>query len=352
MDTTPPVALEGIDDFAGLTIKRSIGPLAYILHDFADAAGWSELELRAALLSHEAFPGLLFTSRSYRNSIQHDLERQLEMEIDTFACALFLLARCLHDVPHELPAALPGQFDIDPPPVLEYPAGLETLRPRLTTRHLSTIRRLFDDCFKLRENVYDGLRLAQVATDLPMNRAFALIQAIDTAQIAGDYRLNEEPLGACIAAIQEAVFPPLAQLRGSPTVRARLLATCQIASETESGWPAFASLVGLPGRSEECIERFLQHCSPPELHQALCLAQHLACAQHEHLLQELRLYQQSLAQSSQARAFSAHDLSRLIGLVQQDLTIPLSQIEPSLLTSIAAHLPGLYHRLEVRFQRG
>jgi len=352
LDTVPPVALEGIDDFAGLAIECTIGPLAYILHDFADAAGWSELELRTALLTHEAFPTLLFTSRTYRSAILHDLEQQLEMEIDIFAYALFLLALYLHHFPYELPAGLHSQCDLIQLPVREYPAGLETLRPRLANHHVSAIRRLFDDCFKLRENVYDGLRLAQVAEHLPINRVFARIQAIDATQIAGDYRFNEEPLGACVAAIQQAVFPPLAQLRKNPTVRARLLATCQLAPETESSWPMFASLVGLPGRSEACIDLFLQHCSPPELHRALCLAHHLECAQYEQLLLQMRSYQESAANSPQTQAFSTEEIGRLASLVQHDLAIPLSQIVPSLLTGISEHLPGLYHRLEVRFQRG
>jgi hypothetical protein len=357
LDTVPPVALEGVDDFAGLAIERTTGPLAYILHDFADAGGWSEIELRTALLSHEAFPSLLFASSAYRTSIQHELERQLDMEIDTFAFALLLLALCFHHLPLELPAVLHSQLDTHLLPTPGYPAGLETLRPHLANHQVSAIRRLFDDCFKLRENVYDGLRLTQLAACLPINRAFALIQAIDAAHIDSDYRFNEEPLGVCVAAIQEAVFPPLARLRSNPTVKARLLATCQIATETEGPWYAFASLVGLPGKSEECIALFLQRCTPLELHQALCLAHHLERAQYEQLLQQLRSYmepdiRESAAPSQNARVFSVEELKILISLVQQDLAIPLSQIEMSLLTSIAHRLPGLYHRLELRFQRG
>jgi hypothetical protein len=352
LDTVPPVALEGIDDFAGLAIARTTGPLAYILHDFAGAGGWSEIELRTALLSHEAFPGLLFASSAYRSSVQHELERQLDMEIDTFAWALFLLALCFHRFPLELPAALQSQLATHLPSMLAYPGGLETLRPRLTNQQVSAIRRLFDDCFKLRENVYDGRRLAQIAARLPIHHAIALIQAIDASHIESDYRFNEEPLGVCVAAIQEAVFPPLAQLRSNPTVKAWLCAACQTASGAQGSWQAFASLVGLPGRSEACIDLFVQRCTPLDLHQALCLAYQCERAQHEHLLVQIHSYQESAALSPQARTFSAEELKILISLVQQDLTIPLSQIELSLLTSIAQRLPGLYYRLELRFQRG
>src|SRR5258708_11547761 len=190
LDTIPPVVLEDIDDFDGLRVERKIGPFAYILHDFADAGGWAELDLRNSLLSHDAFPAFLFESSTYRARVQDELEKQLGMKIEDLAFSLFMLAICFNRFPTELPAFLQSKIDTQVFSLSRYPDGLEVERPRLTNSQVSTIKRLFDDCFKLRENVYDGFLLEQMAERIHMELAFELLQSIDAANIGTDYRLN------------------------------------------------------------------------------------------------------------------------------------------------------------------
>lgn len=358
LDTVPPVALEGIDDFEGLRVERAIGPFAYILHDFADAGGWSELDLRNSLLSHEAFPTFLFDSLTYRTNIQNDLEKQLGMRIEEFAFSLFMLALCFNRFPVELPAPFRRKIDTEVPLSPKYPDGLETARPRLVSSQVSVIKRFFDDCFKLRENVYDGLLLEQIMERISVKRAFELLQSIDVANIENDYRLNEEPLGKFVEAIQQAILMSLAQLRTNSKVKTKLIAICETGLGTDRTSSLFASLVGLPGNSEERIDLFLQRCTPLELHQALCLVHSLDLAQHEQLLLQLRslLIEANDSESEETahitKGFSQEEIKTLISFFQQDFYVPLSQIEMPLLVKVSQHMPGLYHRLELRFQRG
>ena len=118
----PPVQLEGIDDFDGLFVQQKIGHLAYTLHDFADAAGLAEQDLRGQILTNEAFPSILFQGRVYRRSMRDELEKQLRIKIEEFAFSLLIVAMSLGHHPVELPPAL--RRSNFPPNPAEYTARL------------------------------------------------------------------------------------------------------------------------------------------------------------------------------------------------------------------------------------
>jgi hypothetical protein len=357
LDTVPPVALEDIDDFEGLLVERSIGPCAYMLHDFADIAGHAEYGMRSHLLAQEAFPALLFKSGAYRSRVRETLEKQLEMKIEELAFALFILAGCFHHFPVQLPASLQEKLERDFLPSPRFPEELEALRPRLTGGQLTTIKRLFDDCFKLRENVYDGLLLALMAEHVDRESALELLQSIDTAGISSDYRLWEEPLGDFLHTIQHAVAA-LAQCRANPEVRIKLIKVCRAGLGTDEIAQRFASLVGLSSSIEASIVHFLEHCSLLELHRALHLAYIIDVAQYEQLLLQLRSLLVEIGDGDfegvvdPARGFSREEIDMLITFTRQGFHVPLSQLEMPLLAKIAQQVPWLYQQLELRLQRG
>lgn len=362
LDTIPPVRLESIDDFEGLAVQRTIGSLAYTLHDFADATGWAEQELRTQLLHHPSFPALLFQGIAYRRAAREQLEKQLGIQVEELAFSLFILAAHLNKNPVELPPLIQQKMSSKHVYPSRYPGRIEAERPRLPFSFLAIIRRLFDDCFKLRENVYDGLLLETMAETIQCERAFMLLRSIDHKNISADFRLNEALLRNLLAVVQNELAR-LEQLKTHPKVRSVLISVCQTGLLTDDASQQLAALIDVTGDIENAIDTFLQHCHSLELHQALNLAYLVDLAQYEQSLARLRPILAALAADTEqeeysvvplhfARDFTREEVTVLVNFIEEDFRISMSQLEAKFLIKVAHHLPDLYNRLELRFQRG
>lgn len=360
LETIPPISLEGVDDFEGLAISRAIGPLAYLLHDFADASGWAEHELRDQILNHPNFPALLFQGIEYRRHICNELEKQLGVTVEALAFALFIIAARLHNITLNLPPSL--QEKIVEMPLLSprYPESLEDVRPHLTAYHQGMIRRLFDDCFKLRENIYDSLLLENMIETISAEQAVELLQKIDVDKLSDDFRLNEQPLSILLRAVQREIAT-LTQLRTNHKVRTSLTLICRAGLKVDDASQQLASLLSLTDDIELAVKKFLQWCSPLELHRALSLAYLVDVAQYEDsinlLRQALLELEENMVQAQHSdkiwlKGFAKDELEVLVSFTRKDFRIPISQLEQNFLIKVADHLPNLYKRLEIRHQRG
>jgi hypothetical protein len=365
LDTVPPVQVEDLDDFDGLPLQRTVGPLAYTLHDFADAIGWSEQNLRSELITNEAFPPILFRAMTYQESMYQTLEQQLSMSIEEFAFSLLMVSSLLGACPVNLPPALQEKIVARRELPLRYPERIETERPRFSHTQLLIIRRLFEDCFKLRENVFDGFLLEKTARTLSFPRAFDLLQSIDSASIAVDFRINEEPFGLFIKGIQDTISV-LTQLKTNQRIQSVYSYVFQNTQGILAMEPTVAisnSLAKLLQAEKELREselaHFLETCHPCDLHQALL---EIAAIETAHYGQSLRQLQQLLSEVALngelsevavlSRHFTKAEACALLQFIQQDFRISVHQLESGLLAKLAHQLPDVYKQLEIRLSRG
>ncbi|GCE23223.1 hypothetical protein KDK_70230 [Dictyobacter kobayashii] len=112
-DTLPPIQLEGVDDYSGLALEREIGPLAYLLYDYADTAGRMEQDVRGMIATSGKLSRIMFRSIIYRDDNKNRLEAQLGMSIPQFAFSLFLWARNLGFLVVELPPAIEASIQVE-----------------------------------------------------------------------------------------------------------------------------------------------------------------------------------------------------------------------------------------------
>ena len=360
MDTVPPVQLEGVDDFDGLLVQKSIGHLAYILHDFADATGLAEQDLRGQFLINEAFPQILFQGITYRRDIRDELEKQLGMKVEEFAFSLLVVAMNLGYSPVELPLFIERRMGVEPIISPRYPESLEAERPRLTNGQLGMIRRLFDDCFKLRENVYDGLLLETIAEQVDQDQALERLRRIDVEKIATDFRLNEEPLGVLIRSVQTEIAR-LQRLKANQQVASVLNSVCSIGLGADDASEKLGTLLRLSEDFGKSVATFVSNCRPFDLHRALNLAYLVSAIQYEYTLTQLRnvimeleLQQPHLTEGPLhlSKIFTSTETEALVSFTRQGFRISMSQLETDFLPKIARHLPELYRKLELRLQRG
>jgi hypothetical protein len=351
--------LADVDDFEGIEINRTIGPLAYLLHDFADAVGWAEQELRTQLLNHPGVPPLFFRGMAYRERTYNMLEQQLGMKVEELAFSLFVVVMQFNRNPIELPPIIQQRIDHPQFLPIRYPGRIEAERSSLSNNHINMIKRLFEDCFKLRENVYDGLLLEELADAITPEQALARVQTIDTSSLSVDFRLNEEPLSTVLMVVQNEVAT-LTHLKENLKVKAVLVSICQAGLYIDEPSQQLIALMKLSGNIEQQISDFLTHCSLLELHKALCLAYHADQSQYEHsltLLHHALTVLEEQANQPPIRAasykrFAREEIDMLTQFTQQDFRISMSQLDATLLTKVADQFPELYRRLELRLVRG
>lgn len=359
LDTIPPVQLEGIDDFDGLLVQQRIGQLAYVLHDFADATGLTEQDLRSQVLNHVAFSSILFQGRAYRMTMCNELEKQLKMKVEEFAFSLLIVAMSLGYNPVELPLSIERKIGIEHTISLRYPESVEAERPRFTSGQLLVIRRLFDDCFKLRENVYDGLLLETMADRIGQEQALESLQSINAEKLATDFRLNEEPLSVLVSSVQ-AEIARLLRLRINQQVTSVLISICRVGLGKDDVSRKLANLLKVSENVETQVASFVDNCHPFELHKALLLACQVSAAQYEYSLIQLRSVILELESGQMpfkepahlSKVFTSTEVETLIRFTQQNFCMSVSQLNASFLTKVARHLPELYRKLELRLQRG
>lgn len=360
LDTVPPVQLEGVDEFDGLLVQKSIGHLAYVLHDFADATGLAEQDLRSQFLMNGAFPHILFQGITYRRGIRGELEKQLGMRVEEFAFSLLVIAMNLGYSPVELPLSIERRIRVEPTITPRYPESLEAERPRLTNGQLGMIRRLFEDCFKLRENVYDGLQLETIAEQVDQDQALARLLRIDVESIATDFRLNEEPLGVLTGSVQTEIAR-LQRLKANQQVASVLSAVCSIGLGADEASKKLGTLLRLSEDFGKSVATFMSNCRPFDLHRALNLAYLVSTIQYEYSLAQLRnvimeleLQQTHLTDEPLhlSKIFTSTETEALVSFTRQGFRISMSQLETDFLPKIARHMPELYKKLELRLQKG
>jgi hypothetical protein len=352
-ETVPPVALEGLDDYVGLELNRNIGVLAYFLYDYADAMGKVEANLRRQILEQPAFAELLFEATRYREAIQEQLVSQLEVSVEELAYILYVLAVQIAKAPVALPKDIQLFFGATFS-VQRYPTGLEDIRPQLSNSQLTMIRRLFDDCFKLRENVYDGYSLTALAQKLTPGRVDSYLLNLDeiAKKIDPDYRVNDTPLGEFLAEIAVEVNK-LVECANSPATYELITKTVQnLPSQSlDESAKKLLQIVGQSGSSDTNIATFLKKCSIFALHNILCLIRQMEETGYQASLQEVRnlltVYSEEKEYKALEKHFDQDELQILLRFLEPGHRQTCRQLEPKFLTKIARHLPNFYEHLEI-----
>ena len=284
-------------------------------------------------MANAAFPQILFQGITYRRGIRDELEKQLGMKVEEFAFSLLIVVMNLGYSPVELPLSIERRIREVPTISPRYPESLEAERPRLTNGQLGVIRRLFDDCFKLRENVYDGLLLETIAEQIDQDQALAGLERIHVEQIATDFRLNDEPLGVLIGSVQTEIAR-LKRLKADPYVASVLISVCKIGLGTDDTSETLRALLGLSEDCERSVAIFMSNCRPFDLHRALNLAYLVSAIQYENSLAQLRnvimeleLQQTNLTDDPLhlSKIFTSKETEALVSFTQQSFRISMSQ---------------------------
>ena len=213
---------------------------------------------------------MMYQAMSYRKKNQQQLETQLGVPIEKLSYALLILARALGYRVVDLPLLVEQQIGFDLSLPQKYPEYLESVRPRLTSAQVSDIHHLFDDCFKIRENIYDGRLLKRVRSEIDRESALMLLQHIDPQRISQDIHFNEQPLSLFISEIQS-VIALLLHLKTNAQVTI-VLSSLRDEREDDELSRKFISSCNHTDNVQEAVDHFIRRCSVFDLHYVLTLA--------------------------------------------------------------------------------
>jgi hypothetical protein len=203
LETRPPICLEGIDEGEdGIPLRRSIGATAFDLHRYAAATGHEIKSLIAELASGVPTVSLMFDASEYQARVIGLLVEQVGMSVEELALCLFGWLLIVDGTPPERPPGFSDAFWSQAGELHETRGGASGSLDRTLCED---IRSLFEDFFKLRENVYDGPMISVVLADrMPVGLLERILQ-IEPRRVDDEYRLGNRSLPSVLETLQKQI---------------------------------------------------------------------------------------------------------------------------------------------------
>jgi hypothetical protein len=190
LDTSPPVALEGVDNYQGLRLERSIGHGAFLFSDFNEAGKTTSNPIGQALVNDPRALALIWESAAFHHEKQFTLQAELGINLELLALYSYLLFSTLSDMPrllNAIPEALWTEIQAVKPTTLPYFAKEVANLGALCDVSLQ----FFNDFYRLRRNLYDGFRIQTMLQGLTFITVLETLSTLALPAAALDYRLGE-----------------------------------------------------------------------------------------------------------------------------------------------------------------
>jgi hypothetical protein len=154
--------------------------------------------LSERLTQDERLLPTLFAAADYRRQITKQLEAQLGLSAEELALALYVVVLTIDGLPDQ---RLPSFDDAFWNEIASLRASHRMIM--LDEKQRQAIRDLFDDFFKLRDNVYDGPRISGLLRGCTLASLLDILTQIDITTLDKDYRLGSIPLKDILEMMQE-----------------------------------------------------------------------------------------------------------------------------------------------------
>lgn len=207
-----PVQLEGVDEYPGIPLVRSIGHAAFELH---------YLHLKKGQAKEAAFEKISLAGAAYKAAhVAYQLRKtwigrlgqELARPADEVAYVLFLFLIQYASANEEVPAIL-AKHRLNCKSSC-YPRGLEELLVTFNTEEINFITGVFKDWFLLRENVYDGFTLSLLEKKYLGRDLYEEILSLRPENVSNQYKVGGHPLRELLLGVQQKVKRSLQMLKG------------------------------------------------------------------------------------------------------------------------------------------
>ena len=195
----PPVYFEDVDqpEF-GIEISRSIGILAFDLYRYAGVFGQESKKLQSSLSKESDLVHLSFEIADLREKLISIIEGQLGLSLENLSFCLYIFLFLSSDIDLSFPSSINGFVN----ELIDFRNGRNKWFSSLNQDQSKGIQKLFDDYFKLRENIYDGPGIMKIVSNHSIEDLLGYILEIDVEKINRDFQIGETKLHEIIELVQ------------------------------------------------------------------------------------------------------------------------------------------------------
>jgi len=201
LGVSPPMKIEDVDDYDGLTLSRGLGHVAFALAGLGKSTGAAAKSHGQKAASDLRALALIWEVEAQNERDWGDLEWELGVPLADFALHLAVMGWVFSASESDLPPGLSSGLADDIRAAREKWAMCGWLGADLS---LWTTR-LFDDHFRLRETVVDGGRVGLLSEGLTVNGIFTRLLAIEADRLPAEAVLGREPLRSVITTLQTVI---------------------------------------------------------------------------------------------------------------------------------------------------
>lgn len=225
MDSVPPIVLQDIDQFEGIEVSRTIGHLAFLFVQVSEAGGRVQSQVDRELAQDPRTLRLIWQAERYMEERRQYLENQIGIPLDEFALLVYALRLLLNGSPKHTVSEVWTRLSNSLPALHEH---LRYFIAPLPSHLVKSIDKLFDDFFKLRDNLYDIPRILHLLQNLTAEMLLHRLYQIPWENIDEVFYLGNLPLRAVVERLQVQIretlnafhnASPSAVMRLSPTDR-------------------------------------------------------------------------------------------------------------------------------------
>ncbi|MHB8598522.1 MAG: hypothetical protein ACYDER_17120 [Ktedonobacteraceae bacterium] len=207
LDVHPPINLEGVDECDGIVFRRAIGQVAFDVYRYAHAMGTEARELGLLLLNEPRLLPFFFDASNYYKKVVNSLEMQLGISLEKLALSMYVWRQISA-------GGLPDEISLFPVHIKQEVVALSNRTFIAPGARQEAYRKeclqFFEDFFKLRENLFDGPRLALLCENRSAGDILGDILSVDPAKVGTEFRWGKRPLQEVLLDWQEIVEQGLA----------------------------------------------------------------------------------------------------------------------------------------------
>jgi len=223
MDTAPPIALQDIDQFEGVEVSRSIGHLAFLFVQVSEAGGRVQSQVDRSIAQDPRTLHLIWQAERYMEKRRQYLENQIGIPLDEFALLVYALRLLLNGSPTQTISEVWTRLSDSLPALHEH---LRYFIAPLPTHLVKVIDKLFNDFFKLRDNLYDIPRIIYLLQNLTVEALLRRLYLIPWENIDEVFYLGNLPLRAVVERLNVQIRETLSAFHNaSPSAVMRLSAS-------------------------------------------------------------------------------------------------------------------------------
>jgi hypothetical protein len=190
LETSPPIVVEDMDDYQGLSLERKIGHVAFLFLDFNDTSKTVSDMAAQSLVKDTRALALIWQSEDFHHEKQAQIQEQLGLNFEKLALYAYLVFTTIKGQ-NPLPMGIPEALWEEMQAAQQQGLQLFSNKDKVLSTMLELSLKLFNDFYKLRRNLYDGFSIQRILQQVSFMDILESLSRLEAPALGVDYRINQ-----------------------------------------------------------------------------------------------------------------------------------------------------------------